>query len=141
MRLNAICLSIVLIVGFLLACQPRDRREHYGRLVGEWEIVDIKSLGEKMALEEVVRSRQLAFTGQGQFWHGKHQEGFKGRWKIIGDQIQLLQLEIKDLNGRIVSSETRQLWDITLSDEWMIWRGTAQNDTQHLKILFKKMKQ
>ncbi|MEM8966006.1 MAG: hypothetical protein AAGE93_06285 [Bacteroidota bacterium] len=140
MRLNTKCLSIAVAVTFLLACQSKDRYEHYGRLVGRWEIVNIKSLGEKMALEDILESRQLVFTSRGQFWWGEKQEGLKGRWKIIGDQIRLLQPEIKDLNGRIISSETRQLWDITLSDEWMIWRGTAQNDTQHLKILFKKMK-
>jgi len=121
-----------------LACQTNNRQEHYERLVGEWEIVTIESRAKQVALDELLESRQLIFTNRGQFWLGEKPSGLKGRWKIIGDQIQLQQSEIKDLNGRIVSHETRNLWEITLSDEWMIWHGTAQNDTQHLKILLKK---
>jgi len=140
MKLSTSNLFIAVITSGVLACQPKDRHEHYGRLIGQWEIVKFESLAERIALEDVVESKLLVFTSQGQFWQGEQQEGLNGSWKIINDRIQLLQPEIRDLSGRILSHETQQLWEITLSDEWMIWRGTAQNDTQHLKILFKKVK-
>jgi hypothetical protein len=139
MVIHSIVRSVSLVLFLLaLACQSEDRYQHYERLIGQWKIVTIESRAEKVAIDEVLESRQFVFTNRGYFWQGELRRGIQGNWKIIGDKIQLLQPEIKDLNGRIVSHKIQQLWEITLSEEWMIWRGTAQNDTQHLKILFKK---
>lgn len=122
----------------LLACETKDRIKHYERLIGTWEVMNIEARAEKVELEDVLESKKFEFNSRGQFWQGELQDGIKGKWKIIGDQIMLVQPEIRDLSENIIYPETHQLWEVTLSDEWMIWRGTHQNDTQHLKILFQK---
>ncbi len=127
---------ILLFAQLLIACE--SRQQHYGQLIGQWNVVEVKSREERIALDKLLDSRSFSFTGQGDYRLGTRAIGISGKWKIVGDRIRLIQPEIKALNGRIISAQIQQEWELTLSEEWMIWRGTALNDTQHLKILFQK---
>ncbi|MGB3589129.1 MAG: hypothetical protein WBA23_21460 [Tunicatimonas sp.] len=127
---------ILLFAQLLIACE--SRQQHYGQLIGQWNVVEVKSREERIALDKLLDSRSFSFTGQGDYRLGTRAIGISGKWKIVGDRIRLIQPEIKALNGGIISAQIQQEWELTLSEEWMIWRGTALNDTQHLKILFQK---
>ncbi len=128
--------QILLIVGLLITCD--SRQQHYGRLIGQWNVVEFRSREEKVVLEEVLDSRLFTFTGQGKYRQGTRTKGVRGKWKIFGDRLRLMQPEIKALNGCVISEHMEQEWELILSEEWMIWRGTARNNTQHLRILFQK---
>lgn len=135
--------SLLLSISFLCLCAACQSPAQYGHLIGEWEIVKIEVSGERIALEEALDSRQFLFTSRGTFQQGFQRSGdlstaVGGTWKITGKRLQLIQPEIKDLNGRVVSKPLHHEWELTVSPEWMIWRGTGQSQTQNIKITLHK---
>ncbi|MEM9833246.1 MAG: hypothetical protein AAF944_21610 [Bacteroidota bacterium] len=121
-----------------ISCISCTSDGHYERLVGSWTIVEIESRAEPVNLDEVLDNRSVTFTGWGNFRQGTGQNSIHGEWKILGDRLQLIQPEITDVRGKILFEKVQQEWELTLSEEWMIWWGTALNDTQHLKIMLRK---
>nr|WKN36191.1 lipocalin family protein [Tunicatimonas sp. TK19036] len=121
----------------LLACQSQEK---YGHLIGDWEVVKIEASGERVPLELVLDNREFRFTNRGAFQQGDElTPGIEGSWRIKGDRLQMSQPEIRDLNGRVISRPHTQEWELTLSPEWMIWRGTALNQSHHLKVELHKV--
>ena len=126
------------IILFITSCMSCTSDGHYERLVGKWTIVEITSRAERIDLDEVLDSRSVIFTSWGKFQQGSRQTGIRGKWKIVGDRLRLIQPETTDVRGKILFEEVQQEWELTFSEEWMIWRGTALNETQHLKIMLRK---
>ena len=100
--------------------------------------MEITSRAERIDLDEVLGSRSVIISSWGKFQQGSRQTGIRGKWKIVGDRLRLIQPETTDVRGKILFEEVQQEWELTFSEEWMIWRGTALNETQHLKIMLRK---
>lgn len=119
----------------LISCESK---EQYGHIIGDWTIVEVTSRAEPLKLNEVLESNKVSFSDRGTFRQGEAPQLMRGKWKIVGRNLRMIQPETKDLNGRLVSTRHQQEWELTISEKWMIWRGTAMNDTQHLKITLQK---
>ena len=121
----------------ILLCSWSCVDNDYQHLPGKWNIIEIRSRGEKLNPPDTPYEVYMHFRPDGSFVLGRD-EATIGKWKVSGDHLLMKQELVTDLNGRVVFPEIRNEWEIRLSENSMIWEGVARYNTQHLKLTLER---
>ena len=125
--------TFILITTFLLllcACKGKE----YRMILGKWEVEEYWVSGRQYPSD-----RYIEFRGDGTYISvGEEQSEVKGEYRIRNDKLILSQPEITDMHGKRVVEPFSRTWYMSLSPEWLIMEGTAESNTQDMKLILHK---